>query len=321
MDARRSIPPDLRRSPAALARALRLPYAALVLTVDGTDDVAGSSVVAMGRGPSGSLVAGGATLGRIEVSPRGHGQRRRRSRPNCRDRRAPCRLRRRGAPARPGRQRCPRTARRRAGGGTPPVANDLHDGLGPLLAGARMQLAAAGRSRRRRTAVRPGRGGRRRSRDGDAVVQGTRRGLRPAALDDGLVAALGAAVTGLLPDCATTVGARRPPGTARSGGDHRIATECRDQWRGTPGAPPGCVVPPDRRGGPAADRHRRRRSGRRFGTGSQPGAACGRRAEEPRRPGKLHVRPGGRTTVRALLPLAARGRIQDVVPGVPAENR
>lgn len=323
MDAALDPAETLRRSPAALARALRLPYAALVLTVDGTDDVAGEFGRRLVEPVGVPLVAGGATLGRIEVSPRGHGQRLTTVETELvatvarhAARVAEAHLLARAVNGAREQLVVAREEERLR------LRNDLHDGLGPLLAGARMQLAAAGRSADdgRRSALVEGAAA-----DLGTATRSVRElveGLRPAALDDGLVAALGATVTGLLPDCATTVEVRGDlpalPAAVEIAA-YRIATEAvtnvARHARGatrcvvllTAGADLLLTVTDD--GEAAGD--------------SAPGVGQGSmRARAEELGGRVDFTSGaGGTTVRALLPLAARAASRDVVPGVPAENR
>ena len=200
-----------------------------------------------GRARRVPLVAGGATLGRIEVSPRGHGQRRRRSRPNSsRPSRHAARVA-EAHPARPGRQRCPPNSSSSRGRRNASGCCDLHDGLGPLLAGARMQLAAAGQAPTTDGGP-PWSRGRRRSRDGDAVgaelVEGPAARPRWTTVSSPLSGRRSPAS----PDCATTVEVRGDlqhcPRRWRS--RHTGSRRGRDQCGAArPGRHPVCG-PPDR---------------------------------------------------------------------------
>ncbi|MCA0290722.1 MAG: histidine kinase [Actinobacteria bacterium] len=192
----------LRRSPAALSRALRLPYAAILLQRDGTESVIAVDGRRLVTPVPHLLVAGGVVLGRLEVSPRGYGQQL--SATETRLVETVARHAARVAEAyllsldvQGARERLV-SAREEE---RVRLRNDLHDGLGPLLVGARMQLAAAARagSDARRADLVAGA-----SADlgtASTTVRELIDGLRPAALDGGLVTALEDAAHGLLPDC------------------------------------------------------------------------------------------------------------------------
>ncbi|GAA1768280.1 response regulator [Nostocoides vanveenii] len=201
MDASLDPAETLRRSPDAVARALRLPYAAIVLRHNGSDTVFAEYGRRLVEPVNRPLVAGGLTLGRLEVSPRRHGQQL-----STTEDRLVATVAVHAARVAEAHllSLAVLSARERLvlarEDESLRLRNDLHDGLGPLLAGARMQLAAARHSadsQRRADLV-----------DRAATDLGTATtsvrelvdGLRPAALDDGLVAALDSAVHALLPD-------------------------------------------------------------------------------------------------------------------------
>lgn len=201
MDASLDPAETLRRSPEAVARALRLPYAAIVLRDNGSDTVFAEYGRRLVEPVNRPLVAGGLTLGRLEVSPRRHGQQL-----STTEDRLVATVAVHAARVAEAHllSLAVLSARERLvlarEDESLRLRNDLHDGLGPLLAGARMQLAAARHSadsQRRADLV-----------DRAATDLGTATtsvrelvdGLRPAALDDGLVAALDSAVHALLPD-------------------------------------------------------------------------------------------------------------------------
>jgi len=198
----------LRRSPAALAQALRLPYAAIVLAQESGESVVAEHGRRLVAPTSVPLVAGGVALGRFEVSPRAHGEAL--SAMEIRLIETVAQHAARVAEsyvlsldvqrAREGLVLAREEERLR-------LRHDLHDGLGPLLAGARMQLAAASRVG---DVARQGellRGAADDLGTATASVRELVDGLRPAALGEGLVSAISAAAVGLLPDLAVTVAA------------------------------------------------------------------------------------------------------------------
>ena len=310
MDASLDPAETLRRSPEAVARALRLPYAAIILRTGDVDTLFAEYGRRLVEPVSRPLIAGGLTLGRLEVSPRGHGQ----VLSTTEDRLVATvavhasrvaeayvlSLAVQGARERLVLAREEERLRLR---------NDLHDGLGPLLAGARMQLAAARHSadsQRRADLVN------RAATDLGTATTSVRElvdGLRPAALDDGLVAALDGAVHALLPDRIVVIDVPGPLPALSAGVEiaaYRIVTEAATNIaRHAPGATQGTIQllagqPADALVLDVAD------DGPGIANGSA-GAGVGQasmRARAEELGGRLEVRTGpAGTSVRAVLPM------------------